>query len=108
MAGALDDRAPDLSAHFRQYEDLDEIVLEVHHLPLPRFALRRISLEAVVGIQARIAGKDRDRVRLGERVGREDPRLFPNVCGLPGGRRGEPAEGERQRDDGANGIGEHH
>ena len=94
VSGLLHDCAPDLSPHLRQHEHLDVVVLQTDHLPLPGLGGGRVSLEGVIGIEARIPGQDRDGIRLRERVGLEGPDLFGDAGALGARRRGSQREKE--------------
>ena len=96
MARALYDGPPHLAARLREHEDFDEIVLEVNHLPLTRHTVLGVSLEGMVRVQPGVARQDRDRIGLGERIGREDSRLFRDACGLRGGTRPRKPERGKQ------------
>ena len=97
----LHHRAPHLPAHFGKDEYLDEVVLHLYNLPLPRFRGRGIPFEGVVGIQPAVGGEDRDRVGVRKRVGVEDAGLLGDAGGVSSGR------GTAYKRDGKQSRGEH-
>ena len=86
---------PHLPPRLGQHEDLDQVVLQLHDPPLARLRGGGVAAEGVVRVQAGVAGQDRNRIGLGERVGLDQAGLFGHA-GL-GQARGRPRPGQRDR-----------
>ena len=80
----LDHPSPHLPPRFGQHEHLDQVVLQLQHLPLQRHGSRGVPAEGVVGVQPAVAGQDRHGIGLRERIGVEHPD-FLGDAGLGGG-----------------------